>query len=102
MSENERTTQQITEDDVRHEAIGRRTFLGRFGLAAGVVGIAGMTQACGSGDASDGEASDADAVEATDADAVETTEPNATEGTEEEPEEEEGSSDEAADADSGS
>ena len=61
----------ITENDVQSSSIERRTFLGRFGLAAGLIGIAGMTQACGSGAASDSdqmEASDSDQMEASDSD----------------------------------
>ena len=61
----------ITENDVQSSSIGRRTFLGRFGVAAGLIGIAGMTQACGSGAASDSdqmEASDSDQMEASDSD----------------------------------
>ena len=61
----------ITENDVQSSSIERRTFLGRFGLAAGIIGIAGMTQACGSGAASDSdqmEASDSDQMEASDSD----------------------------------
>ena len=53
----------ITENDVQSSSIERRTFLGRFGLAAGIIGIAGMTQACGSG-----AASDSDQMEASDSD----------------------------------
>ena len=53
----------ITENDVQSSSIERRTFLGRFGLAAGLIGIAGMTQACGSG-----AASDSDQMEASDSD----------------------------------
>ncbi|MEE2862849.1 MAG: hypothetical protein VYB28_01540 [Gemmatimonadota bacterium] len=61
----------ITEEDIHSSSIERRTFLGRFGLAAGIIGIAGMTQACGSGTASDSdqmEASDSDQMEASDSD----------------------------------
>ena len=61
----------ITENDVQSSSIERRTFLGRFGLAAGIIGIAGMTQACGSGAASDSdqmEASASDQMEASDSD----------------------------------
>ena len=64
----------ITENDVQSSSIERRTFLGRFGLAAGIIGIAGMTQACGSGAASDSdqmEASDSDQMEASDSDQME-------------------------------
>ena len=64
----------ITENDVQSSSIERRTFLGRFGLAAGLIGIAGMTQACGSGAASDSdqmEASDSDKMEASDSDQME-------------------------------
>ncbi len=64
----------ITENDVQSSSIERRTFLGRFGLAAGLIGIAGMTQACGSGAASDSdqmEASDSDQMEASDSDQME-------------------------------
>ena len=61
----------ITEDDVRSSSIERRTFIGKLGLAAGLIGVAGMTQACGSGSASDSdqmEASDSDQMEASDSD----------------------------------
>jgi len=63
----------ITENDVRSSSIKRRTFLGRFGLAAGLIGVAGMAQACGSGAASDsdGAASDSDQMEASDSDQME-------------------------------
>ena len=64
----------ITEEDIHSSSIERRTFLGRFGLAAGIIGIAGMTQACGSGTASDSdqmEASDSDQMEASDSDQME-------------------------------
>ena len=64
----------ITENDVQSSSIERRTFLGRFGLAAGLIGMAGMTQACGSGAASDSdqmEASDSDQMEASDSDQME-------------------------------
>ena len=64
----------ITENDVQSSSIERKTFLGRFGLAVGIIGIAGMTQACGSGAASDSdqmEASDSDQMEASDSDQME-------------------------------
>ena len=59
----------ISDADVEHRRIERRTFLGRFGVAAGLVGLTGLVQGCG-GAASDGAAaSDTDAA-ASDTDAA--------------------------------
>jgi hypothetical protein len=89
----------ITENDVQSSSIERRTFLGRFGLAAGIIGIAGMTQACGSGAASDSdqmEASDSDQMEASDSDQMEASDSDSHQ------EETEESSDSDGNSDSGS
>ena len=93
----------ITRDEVESSSIKRRTFLGRFGLAAGLIGIVGMTQACGSGAASDPdgvasdsdqmEASDSDQVEASDSDQVEASDSDQMEASDSEHEEDQGSSD---------
>lgn len=58
----------ISEADVTPRSIERRTFLGRFGVAVGLMGIAGLT-ACGGGEASDADAAASDA-DASDADAA--------------------------------
>ena len=89
----------ITENDVQSSSIERRTFLGRFGLAAGIIGIAGITQACGSGAASDSdqmEASDSDQMEASDSDQMEASDSDSHQ------EETEESSDSDGNSDSGS
>ncbi len=89
----------ITEEDIHSSSIERRTFLGRFGLAAGIIGIAGMTQACGSGTASDSdqmEASDSDQMEASDSDQMEASDSDS------QKEETEESSDSDGNSDSGS
>ena len=89
----------ITENDVQSSSIERRTFLGRFGLAAGIIGIAGMTQACGSGAAADSdqmEASDSDQMEASDSDQMEASDSDSHQ------EETEESSDSDGNSDSGS
>ena len=89
----------ITEEDIHSSSIERRTFLGRFGLAAGIIGIAGMTQACGSGTASDSdqmEASDSDQMEASDSDQMEASDSDSHK------EETEESSDSDGNSDSGS
>lgn len=39
----------IREEDIETRSIQRRTFLGRFGVAAGLVGIAGWTAGCEAG-----------------------------------------------------
>lgn len=55
----------VSEADVTPRNIERRTFLGRFGVAMGLVGIAGFTQACAGGEgeeATDADSSDADAA----------------------------------------
>jgi hypothetical protein len=89
----------ITENDVQSSSIERKTFLGRFGLAVGIIGIAGMTQACGSGAASDSdqmEASDSDQMEASDSDQMEASDSDSHQ------EETEESSDSDGNSDSGS
>ena len=85
----------ITRDEVESSSIKRRTFLGRFGLAAGLIGIAGMTQACGSGAASDPDAaaSDSDQMEASDSDQMEASDSDQMETSDSEHEEDQGSSD---------
>ncbi len=97
----------ITENDVQSSSIERRTFLGRFGLAAGIIGIAGMTQACGSGAASDSdqmEASDSDQMEASDSDQMEASDSDQMEASDSDShqEETEESSDSDGNSDSGS
>jgi hypothetical protein len=97
----------ITENDVQSSSIERRTFLGRFGLAAGLIGIAGMTQACGSGAASDSdqmEASDSDQMEASDSDQMEASDSDQMEASDSDShqEETEESSDSDGHSDSGS
>ena len=97
----------ITENDVQSSSIERRTFLGRFGLAAGLIGIAGMTQACGSGAASDSdqmEASDSDQMEASDSDQMEASDSDQIEASDSDShqEETEESSDSDGHSDSGS
>ena len=97
----------ITENDVQSSSIERRTFLGRFGLAAGIIGIAGMTQACGSGAASDSdqmEASDSDQMEASDSDQMEASDSDQMEASDSDShqEETEESSDSDGHSDSGS
>ena len=97
----------ITENDVQSSSIERRTFLGRFGLVAGLIGIAGMTQACGSGAASDSdqmEASDSDQMEASDSDQMEASDSDQMEASDSDShqEETEESSDSDGHSDSGS
>ena len=97
----------ITENDVQSSSIERRTFLGRFGSAAGIIGIAGMTQACGSGAASDSdqmEASDSDQMEASDSDQMEASDSDQMEASDSDShqEETEESSDSDGNSDSGS
>jgi len=97
----------ITENDVQSSSIERRTFLGRFGLAAGLIGMAGMTQACGSGAASDSdqmEASDSDQMEASDSDQMEASDSDQMEASDSDShqEETEESSDSDGHSDSGS
>ena len=97
----------ITEEDIHSSSIERRTFLGRFGLAAGIIGIAGMTQACGSGTASDSdqmEASDSDQMEASDSDQMEASDSDQMEASDSDShkEETEESSDSDGNSDSGS
>lgn len=62
----------IREDDVEARSIQRRTFLGRFGAAAGLVGLAGFTAACGSesdsADSDFGDPADFDPTDAVDSD----------------------------------
>ena len=97
----------ITENDVQSSSIERKTFLGRFGLAVGIIGIAGMTQACGSGAASDSdqmEASDSDQMEASDSDQMEASDSDQMEASDSDShqEETEESSDSDGNSDSGS
>ena len=63
MNKNEKP-QLITEDDVKPAATARRSFFGRFGLAAGLIGIAGMTTSCGGEEASDSDVTQPSATEA--------------------------------------
>ena len=61
----------IREDDVEARGIQRRTFLGRFGVAAGLVGLAGFTAGCGNGSDSadtDGDPADQDPSDQVDSD----------------------------------
>ena len=67
----------ISEADITSRGIERRTFLGRFGMAVALLGVAGIMPACGGGEAaSDDAAADADAAEASDSDAMEGSTPD--------------------------
>jgi hypothetical protein len=56
----------ISEADITSRGIERRTFLGRFGMAVALMGVAGIMPACGGAESGSSE-SDADAMEASDA-----------------------------------
>ena len=88
----------ISEGDIEATTIERRTFLGRFGVVAGLVGIAGVAQACSTAasDAEGGAASDSDAAAEPASDADQAPTPDA----EEEPEEESSDADAASDSNS--
>lgn len=62
----------IREEDVEARAIERRTFLGRFGAAAGLVGLTGFTAGCGSesdpADSDSGDPADFDPTDPADVD----------------------------------
>ena len=62
----------IREEDVETRSIERRTFLGRFGVAAGLVGIVGWTAGCGSEsdsvDSDSGDPADSDPTDSVDSD----------------------------------
>ena len=62
----------ILEEDVEARSIQRRTFLGRFGAVAGLVGLVGWTTGCGSEsdsfDTDAGDPADADPTDPVDAD----------------------------------
>lgn len=64
----------IREEDVDATTIERRTFLGRFGVAAGLASLAGWTTACGESSTvsdvadTDGDPADADPTDAADTD----------------------------------
>jgi hypothetical protein len=62
----------ISEGDVETRSIERRTFLGRFGIAAGLVGIVGWTTGCeSSSDSVDADFGDTgDPVDADPSDSV--------------------------------
>lgn len=62
MSMNE-SSQRITDEDVKSATTVRRSFLGRLGLAAGLVGIAGMSQSCGGEEASSSDVTQPSKVE---------------------------------------
>jgi hypothetical protein len=48
----------IREDDVETRTIQRRTFLGRFGAAAGIAGILGFAMGCENTDSCDSDSGD--------------------------------------------
>jgi hypothetical protein len=62
----------IREEDVEARTIQRRTFLGRFGAVAGLVGLVGFTTGCGnesdSADSDFGDSADVDPTDAVDSD----------------------------------
>ena len=62
----------IREDDVETRSIQRRTFLGRFGMAAGLAGLVGFTASCGSEsdpvDSDSGDPVDSDPTDSFDTD----------------------------------
>jgi hypothetical protein len=62
----------IREEDVETRSIERRTFLGRFGVAAGLVGIVGWTSGCESAsdsvDSDFGDPADFDPTDSVDSD----------------------------------
>ena len=60
MTSADSTEATIRPEDVVARTIHRRTFLGRFGAAAGFVGLAALT-GCGNGDSSDSDGDPADA-----------------------------------------
>ena len=68
----------VTEADITPRSIERRTFLGRFGVAVGLAGMVGLTQACGGGEASDSDGAAASDSDSSDADAAETPSPDST------------------------